>query len=167
MYQPYHMNKYFKMTFLVLLSLSNICYSQSNQDVLDRLDEIQIERDIQRRIEQNRKSQLSTQSNNSESYRKDINQPYINTMTDLEIRYNSKYFNLNISEYLQRDEIGNTLCKNISNFYSYKYCYYSKMLNISMREVQMKDSKIKEKCLSITNESSKKKCMRDILVFGK
>ena len=61
MYQHYFMNKYFKITFLVLLSLSNICYSQSNQDVLDRLDEIQMEReldkitrDIQRRNEQNR-----------------------------------------------------------------------------------------------------------------
>ena len=164
------MNKYFKITFLVLISLSNVCYSQSNQDVLDRLDEIQMEReldkitrDIQRRNEQNR-IQPPTSSNNPESYRKDINQPYVNIMTDLEIRDVSKFLNLSISEYLRRDEISEIFCKNVT---LWRDCYYSKMMNISMREFQMRDSKIKEKCMNITNESSQQKCMRDIFVFGK
>ncbi len=156
-----------KNLFVILLicitSLANAQTSRQRlEDLEDKLDMMRAEqdyRDAQRRIEQqNRelKDVTPTRPLKKDHYR--------NTMSQEDRVRLAKFWNLSMSEFLRRDEIGNIEC---SQYAVEHLCYYSKMLNISFTENEMRMKKAKEKCREIVNSEKKEECMRRIWILNK
>jgi hypothetical protein len=131
--------------FLTLVSLTFAfnCYSETNREILedirDELEFMQYERELR------------------------------NPLSEVERVKQAKFWDLNMSEYLRRDEIGHISCDRYrgtgTNIFS--NCYYSKMLNISYTETEMRWNKLMSVCSKIPSGSPKHaQCIKNILVYA-
>jgi hypothetical protein len=180
-----------------LIFISTFSNAQSNRerlmDIEDRLEMMQAEKDyedLQRQIQRNsiqsqQKNEKPTQSNSNKEV-------YKNTMTSKQLNEVSAFWNLSISEYIRRDELGGNICGKDIHTQAYKICHTSVMLNITTSETSKRLDKLKNTCKFISTfnvanelnwndktqefvkspayEAAYKKqndCGRPIVVFGK
>ena len=152
------------------------CYSETNREILedirDELEFMQYERELRKAYgsrnydNQNRSNQNITPQNAPSK----IPQPYRNTQSETDRLRLSKFWNLNMSEYLRRDEIGSVTCERYlgSDGGAYRNCFQSKMLNISYTETEMRWNKLMSICSKIPSGTpNKEQCIKNILVYGK
>ena len=192
------------LLLIVLIFVSSLANAQSSkqrlEDIEDKLDSIREEqewrdfrnkvdrdgREFDRQIEkqrnelrekQNRFEQQNQNQNNANS-KTTKKEPYRNKLSQENRVERSNFWNLTMSEYLLRDEIGHTECSKYSDD-DLRSCYISKMVKISFTEAEMRWMKNKKNCkegnfIKYKDEIDEKKlmkkmndCSKLILVFGK
>lgn len=161
--------------FIVLIISIN-CYGETNrqilEDIRDEIEFMQYEREL-RNAYGNRNDDNQNRSNQNIFPQNPLtkqSQPYRNMQSDADRARLSKFWNLNMSEYLRRDEIGSVTCERYlgSDGGTYRNCFYSKMLNISYTETEMRWNKLMSTCSKIPSGTpNKEQCIRNILVYGR
>jgi hypothetical protein len=160
------MNKLILIILTSLMILPIQAQAQSNRDILDKLEEMQFDREL-RELERD----LQRQNNRQQLPPPTPSLPYRNTQTEAQRNENAKLWNLSYSEYLRRDEIGETLCKKYqggtqNHIKIWLTCYRASLLNISFTEMEDRDFKAQKKCSGFEVEK-KRKCVRDVVVLNK
>ena len=155
---------------LVVLTLSINCYGETNREILedirDELEFMQYEREL-RNAYKNRN--YDSQNRPSQNVPTQQSLPYRNPLSEVERVKQAKFWDLNMSEYLRRDEIGHISCDRYrgTGTNTFSNCYYSKMLNISYTETEMRWNKLMNVCSKITPGSPKHtQCIKNILVYA-
>ena len=171
-----------------------ISHSVTNQELLDKLDDLEWDQMMRdQRSQQRENTQLllellkqrnkSQDNSNNNTPPKEIYtpKPYRNIETQEGRIKNSKLWNLSLSEYLRRDEIGSVECDKFYGKFdqfnpgksglneTYFSCYQSKLLNISFTETEMRRKRVKEKCIQKPElpEYQLYECFKGVMVFGK
>ena len=148
------------MKVLIPILFLAFCFPVQSQTYLDKLDSIEQKLDdieFDRNIERMRRQydQIDRdieRSRQQRLQRNELPQPYVNTQTQEQRIEQAKFFNLSLSEYLRRDEVGSIECinyvgeLNASTIGQYSTCWNSKLLNISYAETEMRKIKIHENC---------------------
>jgi len=160
----------------VLLAFASNCYSETNREILEDIREelefLQYERELRnaygnRNYDNQNRSTQNVSPQNAPTIKP---QPYRNTQSEADRVKLSKFWNLNMSEYLRRDEIGSVTCEKYlgSSGGVYRNCFQSKMLNISYTETEMRWSKLMNTCSKIPSGTpNKEQCIKNILVYGR
>jgi len=153
---------------LLIFSLSINCFSQSNREILEEIrEELEFKQFEKMLRDMNRSSQPDNMSYQSPA-REIVPTPYRNNQTDTVRRNVANFYNLSVSEYLKRDEIGSVVCdKYISQLDVWMKCYQAKMLDISYSEIESRHVKAQEKCGAITDKPKRDGCKREIIILNK
>lgn len=147
------------MKVLIPILFLAFCFPVQSQTYLDKLDSIEQKLDdieFDRNIERMRRQydQIDRdveRSRQQRLQRNELPQPYINSQTQEQRIEQAKFFNLSLSEYLRRDEIGEVKCRqygelSASSVSQFGDCWQSNMLNISIAEYKNRKIKIHENC---------------------
>jgi hypothetical protein len=164
------------LIYLVIITLSINCYGETNREILEDIREelefMQYERQLQNASGDRNYDNLNRSNQNISPQNPPTKQPqpYRNTESEADRLRLSKFWNLNMSEYLRRDEIGSVTCERylgaVGNIY--RNCFQSKMLNISYTETEMRWNKLMSTCSKIPSGTpNKEQCIKNILVYGK
>ena len=98
-------------------------------------------------------------------------EPYRNIQSDAVRRRVAAFFNLPVSEYLKRDELGELACAKYNNSIAqiaiWTKCYQAKILDISYTEMVERRAKADAKCNGISDKPRQDICKRDIVVLNK
>ena len=138
-------------------------FAVSNQDLMDRLDDIQ----IQRMIEQDIQRQQQMQNFYQDNYRLQ----YSPIPRDIAMEAAALY-DLSLPEVYRRDELGNKTCyKLYGGLYKTESqqasnCFSSIMLQVSESEAARRNSNVDKYCKNLTGDRAFK-CTKDYLVLGK
>jgi hypothetical protein len=159
--------------FILLICISSLANAQSSrqrlEDIEDKLDMMEYEKAIKDMQLEQERALRSIQRNSSPS--KDLApEPYRNNQSDAVRRKVAAFFNLPVSVYLKRDEIGELACEkynNIPQIGIWTRCYQAKILDISYTEMVARRSKADAKCNSISDKPKQDICKRDIIVLDK
>jgi hypothetical protein len=155
-----------QLFFLILLLVVSLpVNSQTYLDKLDsieqKLDDIEFDRNIERmRRQYDQIDRDMERIRQQRLQRNELPQPYQNTETQEQRIENAKFWNLSLSEYLRRDEVGSIECTkyvgelNASTIGQYITCRNSKLLNISYAETEMRQRRINENCTSSVSDIS-------------
>ena len=155
---------------LFILSISINCYSETNrqilEDIRDEIEFMQYEREL-RNAYGNRN--YDNQNRSSQNPPAQQAMPYRNTLSDAERAKQAKFWGLNMSEYLRRDEIGSVNCERYrgAGLNTFSICYYSKMLNISYTETEARWNKLMNTCSMPSGSPKREQCIKNILVYAK
>ena len=167
---------------LLIFTISINCYSQSNrqklEDIQDQLDMMEYEKALKDMQMEQEKALRSNQRNNELNIRsysppskEPTPEPYRNTQSDAVRRNVATFFNLSVSEYLKRDEIGEVTCSkysgNMSQIVVWTKCYQAKILDISYTEMEMRRAKADAKCNEIIDKVKQGACKRDVIVMNR
>ena len=165
--------KYFLTLAFLILSVN--CFGETNREILEDIRDqqmfMQFERDLQNAYGNRNYDNQSRSNQNRLPQNPPTKQslPYRTTESEADRLRLSKFWNLNMSEYLRRDEIGSITCERylgaVGNIY--RNCFQSKMLNISYTETEMRWDKVMKTCQTIPDNPKKEQCIRNILVYAK
>ena len=146
---------------LLILTLSINCYSQSNREILEEIrEELEFKQYEKMLRDINRNNQLDNRGYQPPA-REIVPSPYRNNQTDTVRRNVANFYNLSVSEYLKRDEVGSVVCdKYISQLDVWMKCYQAKMLDISYTEVESRHIRASGRCGAITDKPRRDDCKR-------
>ena len=128
-----------KILFTFLFFILTFANAQSNrerlEDIQDTLDRMEMDRDFreyQRMLERNSiQPQQKIEKQALPNLGKDV---YKNTMNSKQLNSVSSFWNLSISEYIKRDELGENICGKDVHTKEKSICFTSIMLNITTSE---------------------------------
>jgi hypothetical protein len=166
------------LTLILLLAVTLPVSSQAYLDKLDsieqKLDDIEFDRNIERmRRQYDQIDRDMERIRQQRLQRNELPQPYVNTQTQEQRIEQAKFWNLSISEYLKRDEIGSVRCTNndfeisASSVSQFGDCWQSNMLNISIAELNIRRMKIHENCNQSFQDPKFMECAKRYLVLAK
>ena len=153
---------------LLFLTLSINCYGETNREILEDIREelefMQYEREL-RKAYGNRG--YDNQNRSPQNPPAEQSMPYRNILSEVDRVKQAKFWGLNMSEYLRKDEIGSLACERYrgAGVNTFSICYYSKMLNISYTETETRWNKLMNTCSKMPSASPKREqCIKNILV---
>ena len=155
---------------LVLLAFASNCYSETNREILEDIREelefLQYEREL-RNAYGNRNYDNPNRSLQNAPAQQSM--PYRNILSEVDRVKQAKFWGLNMSEYLRRDEIGSITCERYrgAGLNTFSICYYSKMLNISYTETEARWNKLMNTCSMPSGSPKSEQCIKNILVYAK
>ena len=195
------MKRYLSIFLLFLIfGYSQISKSATNQDIIDTLEDIELQRQMDRTLDRlNRESDRLTDELIRLNQKNYYLPPKVAEPNTYKIPYSglpleeyksfysstersqlSKFYNLNIGEFMRRDEVAYYQCSNYKKLNTshalelWNNCYDSIMLSITNTEILRRRNKIKSSCSYLPQskrlflfESKQEICIREILVFDK
>ncbi len=153
------MNKLILFTTIIFSALT--VNAQTNREVLDKLQEMEFEREL-RDIERDLRNQ------NYRSSQATSLPPILPSESVTQKEQNAKHWNLTYSEYEKRDEIGEALCgkRYQSGTTKWANCWRAIILNVSESEAEERNKRGQAKCSKLGSQQQKT-CFRDVMVFNK
>jgi len=168
------LNKIIWRSILVFVMMPAYSSGASNQDLMNRIDDMEIQRMLDQDIQ--RQQQMQQPIINAPY----IDPPYKNTMSSKQRSENANFYNLNVLDYLKKDEAASVQCAPYREVMqgitgrpyfvygdAYEICYESSMLKISPDEVIARKKNLAKYCENTMPTSKQLQCFKEYLVEGK